>query len=287
MTPAENGTLIGPTIRRHRLGAELRKLREAGGYRLEDVAAKLDVAASTLSRIETGKAPARTSYVHAMLDFYEVNDSRQRQYLADLAREGQRKGWWAQYDDMLPAGAGVFLGLESAAASICTFAVQTVPALLQASGYAEAVIRAARPGFTGEQVQDLAAVTMRRQELSRDHCKLHAVIDESALLRTVGSADVMARQLDHLAGAMTSPDVTIQVLRMTAPAQVLCPGFTIMGFAHQADADVASRNENEEHVTVVSNGEELARLRRTFAELSRHAESAASSARVIGELRKR
>src|ERR1700758_3067915 len=79
------GTLTGPTIRRHQLGAELRKLRETRGYLLQDVAAKLDVAPSTVSRIETGKAPTRTSYVHTMLDFYEVNDPGRQRYLADLA----------------------------------------------------------------------------------------------------------------------------------------------------------------------------------------------------------
>src|SRR5271155_3044928 len=160
MTPGEKSALISPTICRRRLGAELRRLRDAGGHRLEDVAAELGVAPSTLSRIETGKAPARTSYVNTMLDFYDVNDPRQRQYLAELAREGQRKGWWAQYDDVLPRGGDDFLGLEAAAASICTFTVQTIPGLLQTAGYAAAVIRATRPGFTDNQVQDLVTVTM-------------------------------------------------------------------------------------------------------------------------------
>ena len=43
----------GPTVRRRRLGTELRKLRESNGYKLEEVAAQLGVAPSTLSRIET------------------------------------------------------------------------------------------------------------------------------------------------------------------------------------------------------------------------------------------
>ncbi len=286
MTPGEKNALIGPTISRHRLGAELRKLREAGGHRLEDVAAKLDVAPSTLSRIETGKAPARTSYVYTILDFYGMNDPQQRQYLADLAREGQRKGWWAQYDDVLPHGAAGFLGLEAAAAKAFVFAAQTIPGLLQTADYAAAVIRASRPGFSDEQVQDLVTVRTRRQELSRGRLELHAIIDESALLRTIGSAEVMARQLDHLMSVITSPRMTVQVLRLTAPARVLCPGFTVMSFAHQEDTDVGCRNENDEHVTVFNDSQNLARLRGMFAELSRHAESAESSASLIDELRK-
>jgi transcriptional regulator with XRE-family HTH domain len=170
-------TLTGPTICRHRLGAELRRLREVHGHRLQDVAARLEIAPSTLSRIETGKAPARTSYIHAMLDFYGVNDPQERRYLVDLAREGQRKGWWKQYDDLLPQDAAVFLGLEVAAVGVCTFAVRTIPGLLQTADYASAVIQAARPGFTADQVQALVTVTMQRRELSRDQRNLHAIID--------------------------------------------------------------------------------------------------------------
>jgi transcriptional regulator with XRE-family HTH domain len=50
----------GPEITRQRLGTALRELREERGILLADAAAELGVAPSTLSRIETGKAPTRT-----------------------------------------------------------------------------------------------------------------------------------------------------------------------------------------------------------------------------------
>ena len=50
----------GPTVRRRRLGAELRRLREDHGMKLDEVATRLGLVASTLSSIETGKAPIRT-----------------------------------------------------------------------------------------------------------------------------------------------------------------------------------------------------------------------------------
>jgi hypothetical protein len=62
-TGGGDGGLTGPIIRRHRLGAELRRLREVRSLRMEDVVGELGVTESTLSRIETGLAPARTSYV--------------------------------------------------------------------------------------------------------------------------------------------------------------------------------------------------------------------------------
>jgi transcriptional regulator with XRE-family HTH domain len=69
---------IGPTVRRRRLGTELRRLREANSIKLEEVADQLGVAPSTLSRIETGKAPTRSAYLSEMLKMYGVEDPGQR-----------------------------------------------------------------------------------------------------------------------------------------------------------------------------------------------------------------
>src|SRR6266700_1787545 len=85
----------GPTVRRRRLGSELRRLREAHSLKLEEAAERLGLAPSTLSRIETGKAPTRSAYLISMLEMYGVTDPEQRQVLAEMAREGHRKGWWA------------------------------------------------------------------------------------------------------------------------------------------------------------------------------------------------
>jgi transcriptional regulator with XRE-family HTH domain len=283
----EAGTLVGPTIRRYRLGTELRGLREARGHRLEDVAAKLGVAPSTLSRIETGKAPTRTSYINTMLDFYEVDDPQQRRYLADLAREGQRKGWWADYDDLLPCGGGSFLDLEAAATKMCTFALQTIPSLLQTADYATAYVRADRPNLSAGQIEALVTVTMRRQQLCGGRRILHAIIDQSALLRTLGSEHVMAGQFDFLASACANPLMTIQVLPLAAPAQILCPSFTVMTFTAPLDTEVGCRSEHDDHVTVINDGDAVRRLRSMFAKLSRHSAPAADSARLINEMRKK
>ena len=81
---------IGPTVRRRRLGSELRRLRESQSMKLEEVADQLGLAPSTLSRIETGKAPTRSAYLTSMLEMYGVDDSAQRQVLTELARDGHR-----------------------------------------------------------------------------------------------------------------------------------------------------------------------------------------------------
>lgn len=57
-----------PVIARHEVGIQLRKLREARSLRLDQVAAHLGIAPSSVSRIETGQAPTKASYLKLMLD---------------------------------------------------------------------------------------------------------------------------------------------------------------------------------------------------------------------------
>src|SRR5271170_2885550 len=144
---------IGPTVRRRRLGTELRRLREAHSIKLEEVAEKLGLATSTLSRIETGKAPTRTAYLSAMLDLYGVNDPGGRQILVDMARDGHRKGWWAAWEDVLPTGFDVYVGLEAEAASLRAYESLVVHGLLQTEAYARVVMTTVRRRQTPEQIE--------------------------------------------------------------------------------------------------------------------------------------
>src|ERR1700727_1707587 len=130
---------MGPTVRRRRLGSELRRLREDHSIKLKEVAERLGVAASTLSRIETGKAPTKSVYLTAMLEMYGVTDPGQRQGLVDMAREGHRKGWWAVYDDVLPTGVGIYVGLEAEASGLRIYETQLGDGLVHTADYARAL----------------------------------------------------------------------------------------------------------------------------------------------------
>src|SRR5260370_25039311 len=97
------------------------------------------MAASTVSRIERGKAATRTAYLGAMLDLYGVNEPGQRQILIDMAREGHRKGWWAAWEDVLPTGFDVYVGLEAEAASLRAYESLVVHGLPPTEAYARVV----------------------------------------------------------------------------------------------------------------------------------------------------
>src|ERR1700733_9250162 len=61
-----------PTVRRKRLGIELRRLREQADLTCEDVGHRLDCSGTRISRIETGRISIRPGDVRELLDIYGV-----------------------------------------------------------------------------------------------------------------------------------------------------------------------------------------------------------------------
>jgi transcriptional regulator with XRE-family HTH domain len=232
---------IGPTVRRRRLGTELRRLREAHSIKLEEVAEQLGVAASTLSRIETGKAPTRSAYLTAMLEMYGVDDPGQRQVLIDMAREGHRKGWWAAYEDVLPTGFGIYVGLEAEAASLRAYESLVVHGLLQTEEYARAVTTTVHRKLATDEIERLVSLRMHRQDamLRADPLELWLILDEAVVRRAVGGPELMHNQLTHLADASLWPNVTLQLLPFSSgPHPFLNGPFCIIEFPERYDPDV-------------------------------------------------
>ena len=232
----------GPTVRRRRLGTELRKLRESNGYKLEEVAAQLGVAPSTLSRIETGKAPTKSAYLNQMLEMYGVVEAGQRQVLVDMAREGHRKGWWAAYDDVLPSGFDIYVGLEAETAAVRGYEISVVHGLLQTPDYARAVLSEMFPRHATEQIDRLVDLRIERQRRLDDDLPLDlwAILDEAVIRRPVGGNQVMRGQLEHLLDMAAKPVVTMQVLPFSCGAHAGHMGpFSILEFPNRTDSEVA------------------------------------------------
>ena len=233
---------LGPTVRRRRLGAELRRLREAHSLKLEEVAGQLGIAPSTLSRIETGKAPTKTAYLTSMLGTYGVDDPAKRKVLLDMAREGHRKGWWSIYDDVLPSGFDIYVGLEAEASTLRSYETDVVHGLLQTTEYAWAVLRELRPKDPDERIARGVDLRMQRQHLLDQDppLDLWLILDEGAIRRRIGGAKVMRPQLEHLIQVSRWSNVTLQVLGFEAGAHAGLTGpFSILEFPERGDSDVA------------------------------------------------
>jgi len=288
MTTTTTAPAADPAVSRHRLGTQLRQLRQARALRLADVAAELGIAGSTLSRIETGKAPARASYIRVLLDLYHVTDPGQRRQITELARQGLEDDWCAEAAGLVPAETLRYLGLETAATQIRVFTTQLLPGVLQAPGYAEAAWHAARPGLSRQHARKLAALTGHRQQaLASSGHLLHAVLDEATLLRPPGPAPLMAAQTDHLSALATTTRLTIQVLPLTTPWPILSPPFTLLDFDGPADPPAACTAGADGRPALTTHPQTVRALRDAFDALARAALPPAQSAHLITRLTRR
>src|SRR5262249_491776 len=100
-----------PTVRRRRLGAELRRLREGATMTIEEVAERLECLGSKISRIETGQIGVSPRDVRDLLTIYGVQEP-DAESLIEVAREARQKGWWQPYGAVLT---GAYVGFEAAA----------------------------------------------------------------------------------------------------------------------------------------------------------------------------
>ncbi|MFF7916792.1 MULTISPECIES: helix-turn-helix domain-containing protein [Streptomyces] len=231
------------TVRRRRLGAELKRLREKSGVRMEDAAERIGGDKPKILRQENGRQGVSKLEIEALLALYGVVDDRLRTALITLAREGRRKGWWAQYSDILPAGFQERLSIESDAARILTFQPMLVPGLLQTAEYATEVIRSAGKSATEDEIESYIEVRANRQAIfARDNPPQYVcLLDEAVLRREVGGPAVMAAQLGKILEVNSPPKLTIQVVPFSQGWHAGADGaFNIYSYPDPMDLDVVN-----------------------------------------------
>jgi hypothetical protein len=230
---------VNPTVRRRRLGQELRRLRELKGMTAEEVAERLLVSQSKISRLENGRRSISQRDVRDLCGVYEVEDHRIVDSLMQMAKDSRQQGWWHSFGD-IPYS--VYIGLETDAASLRVYDPQVVPGLLQTRPYAEALIAGALPETASGDIDKRVQVRLRRQErisAPENPLRLWTVLDEAALRRVVGNRSLMRDQLEHLVEQSQLPHVTVQVIPFDMGAHPGLNGqYAILEFPDAADSSV-------------------------------------------------
>jgi transcriptional regulator with XRE-family HTH domain len=227
-----------PTVRRRRLAAELRGIRESKGKSGDVVAAALKWSPSKISRYERARTGLRPREVERLLDYYGITGA-QRALLLGLAEDAAQKGWWEEFADSLSEDYQQFIGLEHEATSIAIWHVDVVAGLLQTEAYARHIIGSysrvepVAPGMIGRMVRVRA---QRQQVLNREELQLTIVLDESVLKRRIGDESVMYEQLLRLAREAERPNLTLRILPLETQHTVFGESFVIFGFGDDSDA---------------------------------------------------
>jgi transcriptional regulator with XRE-family HTH domain len=229
----------GPTLRRRRLGAELKRCREAAGLTQENVSRHFEWHAAKVTRIETARVAVTARDVKDLLTLYNVRDEEYREALVELARLSRERTWWTDYRDIMRPGN--FIGLEAGAAAMRTWEPIIVPGLLQTEGYMRALLRTGRPDDSVADLERRISLRLTRQgRLTGNRpLELHAIVDESAVRRVIGGDEAMAQQWKRLIEVSQLPNVMLQVLPFEAGAhQFLGGSAALLEFQETTHLDV-------------------------------------------------
>lgn len=212
--------VTGPLGPRRRIAAGLKKLREDSGKNLNDVAADLMISTSKLSRLENAQGRPLPRDIRDLIRYYGIEGTALADNLRRWVAEAERTGWWVEFDAVM-GGLDAHLAYEADATVERAYTLPFVPALLQTTGYAEAIFRDMERRSEDEIRQLVQEVRIKRQEALNhreglDPLRLIVVTHESTLRQVVGSPQILREQLEALIERSTAPNVSLRVLPFTA-----------------------------------------------------------------------
>ncbi|MFF3735363.1 helix-turn-helix domain-containing protein [Streptomyces sp. NPDC002476] len=187
-------------------GARIRSLREARGWKQEDLAGHMGYSGTHVSAVETGrKMPTLRFSRSADLVFGtgDTADTFERQWRE--IRHGSLLEGFPQY-----------VGHEGRAVEIRLYEIGIIPGLLQTPEYAKVLADSAvrRGAIDPEQATERVSFLAERQAaLVRPRPPMMLVVmDESCIRRRVGGDAVMDAQLERLTEFAEQPNTVLQVV---------------------------------------------------------------------------
>ncbi|MZE79632.1 helix-turn-helix domain-containing protein [Streptomyces xinghaiensis] len=202
-----------PTVRRRRLGAELRRLRERTELSATEAAARLGVPQSRLSGIEAGRYGVSGDRVRVLARNYGCTDQALVDALVGMTGD-RKRGWWEEHRETLSQGLLDLSELEHHATAIRVAQVVHIPGLLQTIDQARALFRQVVPALLPHELEFRLSHRMKRQVvLHRDRpVPYTAVIHEAALRMQFGGAATSRAQIQHLIDMGEREDITVRVI---------------------------------------------------------------------------
>ncbi|WP_405617246.1 helix-turn-helix domain-containing protein [Streptomyces sp. NBC_01508] len=220
-------------MRSRRLGAALKRYREAAKLDQTHAAEHIAGSKAKISRIETGQVSARPGDVRLMLELYGVEDREVYLRLEQLARDSNKRGWWLNFPWASRAeGFADFVTLETDASYIRTWQPLFIPGLLQTDGYLKTLLSASLTAYSAEAVEEMVGIRQtRRRTIEEGGARFAAVIWEPALTAPMPSAKIYREQLSHICDVAQRQNVSIQVLPLTEwHAAHMSPHFVLFNF---------------------------------------------------------
>jgi transcriptional regulator with XRE-family HTH domain len=257
--------------KRLRLGSELRHLRDLAGLSGRDLAQRIGVSQSKISRIESGRTVPSQPDVAEWARATGASDDR-REWLVAMTD--------AVFTEVRPyRGAGGPTSLlqaetqdrEQRARLIRTFQPSVVPGLLQTADYARRVYSLAQPTPDHPVAPAVAARMDRQTLLYEEGRRFEFLITEPALRWRPVAVGSMVAQLDRLGALSTLDNVSIGVIPHGRRAMAPAPHAFIVYAANDGDLDDLVEVETLHANLIVNDLDDVAIYQQKWSMLCRSA----------------
>jgi hypothetical protein len=272
------------TRRKIIFGRYMQSMRErcARRWTPELLGDELKVARTTITRMEGGYTVPGFLLVRTLLEIYQATPD-ERAKAEELRLAAKASLIRVEHAADMPEQYRALRRDEADAVLARTLDTVIIPGYLQTPDYAKEIWRGSRRLNRSADEAVAAAEREERQELltKEEPLVLHALIDEVALRRMVGSPEVMVAQLDHLLAAGNRPNVTIQVLPLALGAYGPMSGPMLLLEFAQPDEPGLAYVENLGGGETVENGDDVATLSTVWDDVAAVAASPRRSRQII------
>ncbi|MEV6769873.1 helix-turn-helix transcriptional regulator [Nocardia sp. NPDC051030] len=269
---------------RQELAVELRRLRDLAGISGRELAKRVGISQSTLSRIEAGHAvPALPQVIDWAKAVGADADCQQTlRGLTEAAHSPEVHDWAASLAGRAHLQDDV-RAFEEDAQVVRNFQPALVPGLLQTADYARRVFATFDPPYAPDALAAALAARLDRQRVLYDPAKrFEFLITEAALRFRPGPYRVLLAQLDRIISIETLDTVTIGVIPQDIEASTTIPH----GFVIYESEEFALASAEPIPGSMVTRGPELVDAhRRRWAALTRMAIFDADAREFIAGLR--
>ncbi|WP_054052604.1 helix-turn-helix transcriptional regulator [Alloactinosynnema sp. L-07] len=256
-----------------RLGKFMADLRERNGMSRARAAQELKTAESSMSRYESGNVLPVWSTVRTLLDLYEAA-AKERKIASDLWDNANDEPPSIRLPISTPKAFRRLVNAEREAPLQRHIELSIVPGLLQTESYARALMDAGRSLEPPElKIDNVVSTPIARQQrlVGADPLNLHVLMDEAAIVREVGGADVMREQLAYLLVASGRKTITLQIIPFGAGAYGSMSGSCVIVDYPQEDETPGVYLEYPAGGAWVDNAEDVARFTTMFDEVAKQA----------------
>lgn len=220
------------------LGHQLKQLRQLADLTQEQVAANLGCSQRKIDHVENGGG-IKAAELDALLKQYHANETDSA-YALELHQECSRKAKRDEFRTRFQQYPRLQTDIELTCHRLSSYRAMTIPELLRTEDCMRTLLRAWRPSNAAAQIGQVIEHHRTRQSmLDNLEQRFWFVIDEAALHKRIGDAQIKKEQLLRLVELSDQPNIELQLVPFDAGFYMgQSHDYTIFGYDTELSADI-------------------------------------------------